>query len=249
MAIHKVMAIGLICVFISMISCDDDEPVMLDEHALGSDYYPVSVGRSWTFRCDSIIYKDRGVIIRDTTSSYLRETVVDSFKDTNGETVHRLDVDWSRDSLKDWTLIQSSFIRKNRKQLEKVEHGLPFIRMVFPVQKFRSWDGNERIHPKTTLNIQGELLEAFAQWRYRYEYLDQSRTVNGRNYNQVCEVIETNEENLIERRFSLAMYARGVGPIFREQWILDTQNTNTGLPFEQRAQRGMILRLYLIQNQ
>jgi hypothetical protein len=95
--------------------------------------------------------------------------------------------------------------------------------------------------------INGERLEPFIlEWNYIYNYLDQAETVGAQFYDKVCKVTEVDDENALEKRFSVMKYAKGVGLIYKEQWILDTQIFDNTIPFIEKAQKGMILRQYLI---
>ena len=112
--------------------------------------------------------------------------------------------------------ISSSFIEKNQYQLNKVENGLTFIRLVFPVQLNKSWNGNSMISSKTSIEVNGEILEPFDNWYYAYKYLNKSETLAGKIYASVCKVVEVDEENIIAKRYSETKYAKEVGMIFRE---------------------------------
>ena len=161
--------------------------------------------------------------------------------------MYRLDVLFAMDTSLGWELISSFFIHKDETQFRKTENGLEFIKMVFPVRKNKSWDGNNRIAPKTELIINGESLLPFVdEWNYGYDYLDQQETVGTIFYDKVCKVTEVDNEHALEKRYSTIKYAKGIGMIFKEQWILDTQIFDSSVPFVDKAQKGMILRQFLV---
>jgi hypothetical protein len=59
----------------------------------------------------------------------------------------------------------------------------------------------------------------------------------------VLTVREADSENLIELRRSRVKYAKGIGLVYRELWVLDTQCIEQcdGKPWEEKAEKGFIL--------
>lgn len=229
-----------------MLSCSKESVESLDAYALGLDYYPVSIGKVWVYQMDSTWYRLNNQVVKQQSFGYLREEVVDTFRDVTGKLIHRLDVFQTRDTTLGWDLTDSYFIEANDRLLQKRESGLSYVRLVFPPQDGKSWNGNINIHPKTQIQVQGELLEPFDQWLYYYEYIDRPETIGNKPYQHVCKVMEVDDENIIQKRYSMAKYARGVGMVYKELVLLETQNTDTSIPFEQRAEKGLLLKLSLI---
>ncbi|MBK9107375.1 MAG: hypothetical protein IPM92_03085 [Saprospiraceae bacterium] len=229
-------AILLICQ-----SCQSEDPEVLDPSIFGYDYYPIAIGKYWMYQTDSILYSLKSTVVVDTSRSFIREEVRDSFRDATNQLIYRLDVYHSRDSSQGWDLSGNFYVEANSLALNKRENGLTFVRLVFPAQRGTSWNGNVYIHPRTTILIGGESLEPFENWYYIYDYINKSDTILGRVYSNTCQVTEVDDENIIQKRYSIAKYAKGIGLIYKEQWLLDTQNTDTAIPFSKRAQKGMIL--------
>ena len=240
----------LFIVFLSVavhwLACTKSEQDPYSSSELGLEYYPVAIGNSWVYAVDSIVVALRGSVTIDSSHAFVMEYVADSFRNATQQLVYRVDLFYRRDSTQGWELIGNHFIEKNNTALVKREGGLDFTKLIFPVEAFSSWDGNSRIHPRTQIQVNGEILEPYADWRYVYNYKDKSEVLDGHSYPQVCKVTEVDDENLIEKRFSTARYAKNTGLIYREVWILDTQNTNQAIPFQNRAEKGFILRQKLI---
>ena len=54
-------------------------------------YYPIAIGKSWTYQIDSIYYSDNlGIIEIDTVKGLYRETIVDTFSNLNNNVVYRV---------------------------------------------------------------------------------------------------------------------------------------------------------------
>ncbi|MBK8955010.1 MAG: hypothetical protein IPM34_05575 [Saprospiraceae bacterium] len=226
--------------------CKEEDPEVLDSAFFGYDYYPLGLGKSWVYQIDSIVYHLRSAVVIDTSISFMKEEVMDTFLDVSQNLIYRIDVYHSGDTTKGWELTGNFYVENNSLLLHKREQGFNFVRLVFPVQRGRSWNGNVYVHPRSVLQIQGETLEPFENWYYHYEYADKSDTILGYLYPSTCKVTEVDDENIIQKRYSIAKYARGSGMIYKEQWILDTQNTDTSIPFHKRAQKGMIFKQQLL---
>jgi len=102
------------------------------------------------------------------------------------------------------------------------------------------------IQAKTNIVIKGESLVAYDDWYYRYKNVDKSEFIGTKSFEKVCKVLEVDNEDIISKRYSEALYARGVGMIYRELWILDTQNTDLSKSFRDRAEKGLILKQTLV---
>jgi len=227
-------------------ACSKNETDPLDDEQLGYNYFPISIGNEWIYQTDSIIYSLQASVQIDSSRSFIREVVVDTFRDAVNQLIYRLNVFYARDTSLGWELINSSFIESNSLHVIKKENGLSFVRLVFPVLANKAWDGNSMIQPKTSIVIRGELLVAFDDWFYRYKYVDKQELIGTTVYDKVCKVVEVDDEDIISKRYSEARYARGIGLVFRELWILDTQNTNLTQAFRDRAERGLILKQTLV---
>jgi hypothetical protein len=237
---------GIPCLFL-MYSCTKSETEILDPSTFGYEYYPLDIGKSWTYQMDSIVYSERVFVKKDSSISYIREEVVDSFRNVENNLVYSLNVFYTRDTNASWELISAFFVEKNESQLIKTENGLEFIKLIFPIRKNKSWEGNIRINSKTDIQIGNERLQPFGDiWYYNYQYFDKAEQTGRFVVDSVCKVMEADYDGFLEKRYSYAQYAKGVGLVYKELWLLDTQNTDDSIPFENRANKGMILRQTLV---
>lgn len=226
-------------------SCSKQTEV-LDDSIFGYNYYPVAIGKVWEYRMDSILFDTVQKITKDTTISYYKEEIKDTVRDSQGELLYKIDVFHKADLQSPWNLIGSNFIIQDPYQLTKVENGLRFIKLIFPILKNKSWNGNNQINEKTEIKIKGEVFTAYKNWNYYYNEVGRSDSVLNKAYDKVTEVQEADDENSIEKRFSLAKYAEGVGLIYREQWFLATELFDNKVAWLDKAQRGVIVKQYLI---
>lgn len=228
-------------------SCESKTEV-IDDVDLGYDYQPLTLGKYWEYKMDSILYDTLRMTTRDTTTSYYKEEIKDSSRNTYGDLVYSVDVFYRKNLSDGWDLIGSNFFIKDAYQLTKVEAGLRFIKLIFPAQLNRFWNGNSQINDNTIIKIKGEEFEAYKNWKYYYSLFNASEKILNVTYNKTCTVQEADDENKYEKRFSLVKYAFNVGMIYREQKFLATELYDGKIPFEDRAQRGVIVKQYLIKS-
>ncbi len=211
-----------------------------------SDYFPLAIGQERVYEVDSIVFDLNAAQRVDTAHFFWKEVVSDTFRDAAEAlwyTVERYRRD--ADTLP-WVFVQQMAASQSEGRALWQEDNLRFIKLVFPFDEFTFWDGNAYIPQGADIVVGGETLEAFDNWSYRIEALMETDTVQNRIYGQVVRVREAAEENLISLRQAQSRYARGIGLIRREWTILDTQQLDESIPWEEKAEKGFILRQWLI---
>ena len=205
----------------------------------GYNYFPLTIGKYVTYRIDSTIYdpaQSGTNVLKSTT--FVKEIVVDTVYDNLLGLGYKVE----RYSRKSDTLpfeIQDVWATfRNETQAIRVEENLKFIKMVFPLKKGNTWDGNVFIDPNLVVKVAEESIQMFKNWTYQVLGTAQSFTLLGQNYPKVTTVEQAKSENLIELRESSEKYAEGIGLIYRQLRILDTQIINPALSWEQKAQKG-----------
>ncbi len=246
----KYFSVLVFSLFVLLIGCKTEttfEDFQVDQ---GYDYFPLELGKSITYQVDSIQFDTTGMgIIVDSSSYQVRETVVDSFRDNTNRLSFLVEREQRLGDNGPWENVGVRSVIPGTQQLEVLEENLRFIKMVFPLEDGELWDGNQFIDPSTTIVIKGEQLEIFKGWSYEVEAIGEPEIINEETFTDVVTISQAESENVIERRFSMEKYARGIGLIYREMQIMDTQCISAceGLPWEQKAQKGFILRQSIIE--
>ena len=237
------------------------------EIAKGVDYYPIEVGKFISYQLDSIIYSgisgSECVFARDTFSTLLKEEVVDVFEDNTGDLNYIVERYTRPDENSVWAVKDVWNTKITNTKVERVEENLRFIKMVFPVREGATWNGNGFFQDTTTV-LGGETIDFYEHWSDEYEFdsVDQPEEINGMMFDSVMTVIQSAPStNKINHRVSIEKYARGVGLIYKEMLILDTQckigetacggdgsglEYCNGIPWEEKAQKGLILKQRVI---
>ena len=240
----KFLIPSLIIITVLFQSCGDDTETAPIE--FGYDYFPLEIGKYIEYDVDSIIY---GVTTGNNSfrnnSIQLREEVTDSFLDSDGHAVYRIERFERKDDTEEWRINNVWTATVTDRQAERTEEDLRFIKMVFPVSdNTEPWDGNESIDENLSISVEGQGVFVFKHWIYQYDEIGVPLEVNSFSFDDVVTISQADENNFIQLRSSFEQYARGVGLVKREIRILDTQCIYdcAGVPWEEKAEKGFIVR-------
>ncbi len=215
---------------------------------LGYDYYPLEVGKFFEYQMDSIIFDPNGDTTVFHTTSFLREEILDTLTDNEGNTMYKIEqYERAADTLP-WNIKKVLSVALVDNQATRTEDNLHFVKIAFPLAKGNRWKGNSHFDEGLIVDIAGETVAMFKGWEYRVNDFGVADTIGGFQFDETILIEEAENENLIELRRSYATYAKGVGLVARELWILDTQCIDdcVGQPWEQKAEKGFILRQTII---
>ncbi|MCC6816199.1 MAG: hypothetical protein IT267_07305 [Saprospiraceae bacterium] len=244
----RILFAAFVLLLIINFSCKE-ENIILTEEQLGYNYFPVQIGDSKIYKTDSIYFQKSNSIYNDTSTSFTMELVSDTFRRSDGNLVYNISVFNRKDESKDWVLVDNYFIIKTKSNIEKQEDGLNYIKLIFPIRKFVSWNGNIQLSQENQLKINGEFFQPFKYWNgtsYYYKDIQENYSQLNKLYPQVAIVEEIDYDDDLNRIYSEARYALNVGLIYREFWILSTEVINPELSWIEKAQYGIILKQALI---
>lgn len=181
----------LICILAS--GCKEEVlPPQTDR--VGFDFFPLEQG---LFRVYDVEQIDFSLITSDTNHFQLKEAVVDSFLNAEqGYTyiLHRSTrandtVEWQLDSV--WTA------RRNDALAVMIENNVSIIKLVFPVDAEKEWDGN---------SLNGKMQQLF-----HFTDLSAPLVLPDTTYTETVTVKNKGENNLIFQDERNEVYVRGIG--------------------------------------
>jgi hypothetical protein len=205
-------------------SCNNKEQIKVD---LGYDYYPLTTGHYITYKVDSFYFSDGSypVITIDTVSYQIKEMIDTIFKDNENRDAYRI-VRYRRpDASSNWEIDRIWSAVRNTTNLVKNEDDLHFIKLTFPISNDITWSGNSLI---VTDGDNAYLKD----WQYKYENINQVLSFGTLLFDSCVTVNQLDEENLIEKKYSIEQYSKGVGMVFKEEKFLGKQrNLSSGWDF------------------
>lgn len=238
-------------------ACSDREtidPKPFDASQL--EYFPLKSGQYIVYRVDSLVFDPAitGGIFRDSSSTFVMEILTDSLTDNSGQLQYILERYERKQSSERWTFKFACTLSRANGQGVRTEQNFRFLKMLFPMDKRSQWDGNLWIDKNREIEIAGERMLPFIHWAYEVDSIDVPAEIGGFQFDSTLVITEADNDNVIERRFSRAWYAKNIGLVKREQWILDSQYCNqipapadcATRPWDLKAEKGYILRQLIL---
>ncbi len=218
------------------------------------EYFPLEVGMTWIYEVDSVIYDltDTG-LTRDSSTIQQRWHVVSS-REFEGAMIFNIILSNRSSASDDWNDTGVVVLERGTDVIRN-DGNLSFVLWDGPLQLGSSWNGNRRFADDIELTIAGEVIKPYQDWSYT---CTADRAIAPINYDvgeQVIEIIQTDADFVIERRYSRELYARDLGLVYREQQILDTQcralgsgdiTLCDGIEWPDKAEKGWYTRYSLI---
>lgn len=235
--------LGILAIMVGISCTKETEPV--DESTFGYDFFPVTKGKSWIYASDSIIYDNGGTKI-DTFVSFIKEEIGDSFIDEAGNTVYKLNRYFRRNATDVWSRTNTWTTYTDRTRAIRTEENLKFVKLVFPLKKGLRWDGNVFLDEDIKIDVAGESIEAYKNWKHKIEEINENFSFKGTDVVAV-KVNLVDDASIIDRRKVTEYYGKGIGLLKKEMIILDSDGSRPNDPWEKKAQKGFIHTLTLIE--
>lgn len=198
-------------------SCTDNlQDIALDT---GYDFYPLERSMHWLYEVEEVNFDAFG---GDTTHYFLEERIGDSLIAPSGEVRYFLERYRGEDSL-NMKLDSIWTVQKFQNSLVVTENNLSIVKLTFPVELGKSWNGN-------AYNSKDERL-------FYYE--------NGTDLDEVKVVISDIPQNLVNQDERYEVYQRGVGLVRKNHITLSFCSVNCSSELGE-IQSGRILKQQLI---
>lgn len=228
----------------------------------GQAYYPIEEGRYKVYQVDSIVYDEYNCAIVQSQFQIKEETGV-AIQDGEGATAHRVKRYYRETAADPWVLVGIWTEKLEQQQIQRVENNQRMIKVVFPVETGKTWDGIVYIRRDTLVPIRGGAIDLYKDWTdFEYGtvgslYID---TVSNTSYSDAVQVTQVDKTNNIERRYATEVYAKGIGLVYKEMRILDSQcrvprctgpsdiASCLSTPWYIKAEKGFILKQSLLEH-
>jgi len=187
-----------------------------------SDYFPLTVGKYITYSLDSTVYYTNF----GTTAaikSYQVKLVVDAqITDGLGRPAYRI-IRYIRSSPTAPFVADNTFMALNTgTSIEFIENNLRFLKLKSPIQQDYTWKGNAYINT----NSQVPYLKFYDDWDYYYDSLYMPAKIGAITVDSTIKVAEIDDQTAIDRTFSEAKYAKGIGLVYRNFLYWNKGNAN-----------------------
>ena len=238
---------GVLFIFIillcGMASCKKDQAIEPD---LGYNYFPDQPGRFVIYDVDSFYYDDFNVdpVTRiapiDTFRFQLKEKIQSVYLDNQNRPTLRLEryVKYYNPTVPysalPWVLRNVWAENRTATRAEKVEENVRFVKLIFPIKKNKTWNGNAQ-------NTNSEI-------DYKYSFTDLSKTIAGNVFDSTLEVEQQNYTDILTKNYCAEQYAKNVGLVYKKvilvesqpdpHWIPSQFTAFYAIPIMQRVNKG-----------
>ncbi|MDI9340834.1 MAG: hypothetical protein QM534_09735 [Sediminibacterium sp.] len=221
----------LFCVILAFLSCRKKNKDAAEPVNPGKEYYPATTGKFVVYDVDSTWYNE--LTFQPTTLKYrIKERFSEVFTDNENKPAIRIErfikyynPNKSYDSIP-YTIKDVWQANVTDRNVEVVEENIRFVKLIFPLQEGKSWNGNVR-NTNTERN-------------YKIEYLDRAETINGVSLEKTLAVKQIDFRTLISYQYASEKYAKGIGLVYREIKDIYSNTVVAGVPVENRIEKGVI---------
>jgi len=229
-------------IFVAL-SCENEIETINSD--LGYEYFPLGVGYEWVYRVDSIQYFNGGNEVKYDTS-YVKDEITEVLSENGDEIEYKLVRSYKPTLNASWRETDIWKIGRDKNRAYRVEENLRFIKLVFPFSEGTTWDGNSHFDSSQDFTVGADQIDVYDAWEYEIFQEDLNLTIDETDYPNSIVVQHVDNESTIDKRYSVEMYSKDFGLIEKHMEILETQNQNPDLSWEQKAQAGFIMNQYLI---
>ncbi len=204
------------------------------------EYFPLELGKWVIYDVDSTIWDDTFCVEKH-YKYQMMYTVADTFTDDIGRASYRIDTRIRRFPEDQWQTHQVLYATNTNTEVELVQDKLRYIKLVFPIQEAKTWEGNNYI-----LTDDPELAH-YKDWMYQYGSVGHSFNTDFKVFDKTITVLQVDKalsdpeifpEVYATRTFGKEVYASEVGMVYREyyRWVYDPETTKC------RKGEGVVMR-------
>lgn len=237
------LSVVLLSLFVA--SCGKNETETLPD--LAKDYFPLQIGKTLTYDIDTVFYDPQpgNTVKIDTFRWQIKEIFVDTFKDATGLLTYKIERSERRRGDTSKYEVRKIFTTAlSENEVLRTEDNLKFIKMPRFLGEKTTWDGNVYCDQSLIIEVAGERMGLFSKkWNYEVLTLGKAEKVGTKDFTDILTIrAQSDTRILTEKRYNLEKYAKGIGLVYKEQHILDTQKLDATIAWEKKAERGYIVK-------
>lgn len=242
-SVSHLLSVVLLSFFVA--SCGKNETETLPD--LAKDYFPLQIGKTLTYDIDTVFYDPQpgNTVKIDTFRWQIKEVFVDTFKDATGLLTYKIERSERRRGDTSKYEVRKIFTTAlSENEVLRTEDNLKFIKMPRFLGEKTTWDGNVYCDQSLIIEVAGERMGLFSKkWNYEVLTLGKAEKVGTKDFTDILTIrAQSDTRILTEKRYNLEKYAKGIGLVYKEQHILDTQKLDANTAWEKKAERGYIVK-------
>jgi hypothetical protein len=167
----------------------------------GVDYFPLMTGHYVSYNVKETNYFLNQPKTEETYQ--LKEVVAEQLKDLANNNTYRIERYKRLNGRQNWQLLNVWTARIDYRAAVRTEENIPYIKLVFPFERGKKWNG----HALNTLE----------PTNYEMRDLAKPLTLAGKTYTENVTVIQANNpDTLVRKEVKQEIYSKGVGMIYKK---------------------------------
>lgn len=198
----KRIYIVIVLYFLIMASYSCQESVEANPDLIGVNFYPLQTGNFIDYEIQELNYQ----IVSDSADTIryqLRELVFDSIAGLDGETTYILRTLRRENAQQPWVVDSVWQVRNDITRVIKTESNVPYIKLSFPLEEGREWDGNA--------------LNSFDTTLYRIKDLALPTQINTFTFARSVRVIHQDDSTAVSLKRSNETFVENIGLVYKER--------------------------------
>jgi hypothetical protein len=194
----------LLSVAFLLTTCNTDD-ANLDLVPSGTDYFPLTIGSfvSYNIKETNYFLNDP----RKTENNYqLKEVIKEVYTDLAKNTSYRIERYKRANGRDNWVLWNVWTARIDFQAAIRTEENVPYIKLVFPFEKSKKWNGN-------SLNTNNPD-------EYEMQNLGKTYSFANKNFTETVTVVQSNDSSLVGKDIRTEVFAKGIGMIYKKYEVL-----------------------------
>ncbi len=250
----KIISYSLVLVFVFLFACSEKE----DDFSIteGKAFFPLEVGKYRLYKVDSVVYDPiASGIFRDSSSTFIREEITEIFQDLQGNDVYRVERQ-GRQRLDDPWAFQLAYTMENNSEYAiQNENNLRLKVFPFSISDNKNWVATNLFDETVILMIAGEGIQVYKDLASSFQNINQTESIGNFELETITIIHKNQESNPFERRFIKEKYAKGVGLVYREMQIFDSDYCNqepvpgdcNTIAWEEKAEKGFSIKQTILE--
>jgi len=194
-------AFFIVSVFISGCLFNACDTETIEPSELYHEYYPVTIGHYNIYNVDSVYYNDfTGEI--ESYNYQVKEVIESEFIDADDYPSLRLERYFRATESDEWLIKNVWKSRLNYLKALKTEENVTYIKLSFPPEENKTWDGNA--------------FNSYPALQYKYQDVHKAFSKDGFIADSTITVIQNNFQTLISEDYKVEVYAKHIGLVYKK---------------------------------
>jgi hypothetical protein len=240
----------VLCVCVLFVaSCGKNETETLPD--LAKDYFPLQIGKTLIYDVDTVLYDPISATMAkiDTFRWQVREVFIDTFRDITGLLTYKIErSERPRGSTAPFEFKKIFTAALSTEAALRTEDNLKFVKMPRYIGEKTTWDGNIYCNKPLIIEVTGDRMDLFSkEWYSAVLTLGKAEKIGLKDFTDVATIRAQSDPKIYtERRYTLEKYAKGIGLVYKEQQVLDSQISELAIAWEKRSRLGFIVKQTIV---